>query len=140
MRSRKTIILVLFLLLPAGLSVSRLFSAESNDQQEEKKETSFTEDIQPIFTYNCAIPECHAPPKPAKGMVLTEGEAYQNLVNVRSKESPRQMRVASGDLEKSYLYDKITGNQRDGDRMPPKRRLTRPSIQPEADSTKVGDD
>jgi hypothetical protein len=106
-----------------------LFSAEKDENSVKKKEISFVKDIQPILTKSCAVPECHEGPKPAKGMILTEDQAYKNLVNVKSKESPRQMRVAPGDLKKSYLYDKLTGNQNDGDRMPPKKRLTKENIE-----------
>jgi hypothetical protein len=105
-----------------------LFSAEKIGSST-KKEISFSRDIQPILTKSCAVPECHVGPKPAKGMILTEDQAYNNLVNVKSKESPRQMRVAPGDLKKSYLYDKLTGNHNDGDRMPPKKRLPKESIE-----------
>jgi hypothetical protein len=98
-------------------------------EQKVEMQISFSGDIQPILTKNCAVPECHSGPKPAKGLVLEAGKAYANLVNVKSKESPRQMRVAPGDLKKSYLYDKLTGNQNEGDRMPPKKRLPKESIE-----------
>jgi hypothetical protein len=113
----------------ALVSGMELFSAEKDGNSVKKKEISFVKDIQPILTKSCAVPECHVNPKPAKGMILIEGQAYKNLVDVKSKESPRQMRVAPGDLKKSYLYDKLTGNHNEGDRMPPKKRLPKESIE-----------
>jgi len=78
-------------LLPVTLAVKELSSAQQKEIVEQKVPISFTADIQPIFTENCAVPECHSGPKPAKGMILSEGKAHHNLVNVKSKESPRQM-------------------------------------------------
>lgn len=98
-------------------------------EQKAAEEISFSRDIQPILTKSCAIPECHTGPKPAKGLVLDSAVSYGNLVNIKSKESPRQMRVTPGDLKKSYLYDKLTGNHNEGDRMPPKKRLPKESIE-----------
>ncbi len=120
---------LLFLFIPVILSMTKLFSAEQKTNQDGQKSVSFSQEIQPLFTKNCAVPDCHTGPKPRKGLVLDQEKAYQNLVNVKSKESPRQMRIAPGDLNKSYLFDKITGNQSDGDRMPPKKKLPRESIE-----------
>lgn len=122
-------VLLLFLFIPVILSMTELFPAEQKKNEVSQKSISFSRDIQPLFTKNCAVPDCHTGPKPRKGLILDQGKAYQNIVNVKSKESRRQMRVAPGDLDKSYLYDKITGNQNDGDRMPPKKRLSKEEIE-----------
>ena len=79
---------------------------------------SFSKDIQPIFTKNCAVTECHVMPKPTKKLDLSEGKAYQSIVNVTSREMPKKKIVAPGNLQLSYIYDKLTGNQDEGDRMP----------------------
>ena len=125
MRRLLGVVFFLMATIPISISVKELGLAE----QKVEKEISFTTDIQPILTKSCAVPECHTGPKPAKGLVLDAAKAYFNLVKVKSKESPRQMRVAPGDLDKSYLFDKITGNHNDGDRMPPKKRLPKESIE-----------
>jgi len=129
MRSLQGGVMLLFWFIPVILSMTELFSAEQKKIQDGQKPVSFSQDIQPLFTKSCAVPDCHTGPKPRKGLVLDQGMAYQNLVNVPSKESPRQKRVTPGDLSKSYLYDKITGNQNDGDGMPPKKRLPKESIE-----------
>lgn len=120
-----------FLFIYVSLTISALHSAQDKSKKEEKTKISFSKDIQPIFTKSCAIPDCHSVKshKVPKGMILSEGMAYQNIVNVKSKEMPRAMRVTPGDLNKSYLYDKITGNQDDGDRMPPKKSLAKENIE-----------
>ena len=91
---------------------------------------SFEKQIEPILMNNCAIPECHVAPKPAKGLVLEKGLAYSNVVQVKSHENPSMMIVEPGKANRSYLYQKITGNQNEGDRMPPgKRRLSKNGIE-----------
>lgn len=91
---------------------------------------SFSRDIQPILTKSCAIPECHVAPKPAKKMDLSKGKAYKSIVNIVSREYPRKKIVAPGSIELSYLYDKLTGNHDEGDRMPAgKRALPKAQIE-----------
>ncbi|HYC22895.1 MAG TPA: hypothetical protein VEI94_09330 [Candidatus Bathyarchaeia archaeon] len=70
-------------------------------------------DVQPIFTSTCATSlACHvtgnvvAPP--VNPMDLTAGNAFAQLVNVASSESPLP-RVAPGDPNGSFLIHKITG-------------------------------
>jgi hypothetical protein len=73
---------------------------------------SFANDVQPIFTQNCAIAGCHAgasPPPSSKPLNLEAGQAFANLVGVLSGERPLLMRVAPGDPLNSYLYQKHTG-------------------------------
>lgn len=86
--------------------------------QQSSDKISFDKEIQPILSKNCAVEECHVAPKPTKKLILSAGVAYNNIVNVVSREHSKKKIVAPGNLELSYLYDKITGNQADGDRMP----------------------
>jgi hypothetical protein len=52
-------------------------------------------------------------------MNLKEGSAYASLVGVPSIERPGLMRVAPGDPENSYIYQKLEGSQGiGGQRMP----------------------
>jgi hypothetical protein len=82
----------------------------------------FERDIQPIFTANCALSGCHAGTSPQQGQNLSDGLAYQNIVNVPSHERPGMMRVLPFQPDSSYLVHKIQGDQASvggqGGRMP----------------------
>jgi len=69
---------------------------------------SLSHDIQPIFNQNCVV--CHQGNQPPGGLSLQAGSAYNNLVNVKSTESPL-MRVMPGHPEQSYLINKLLGIQ-----------------------------
>ena len=81
---------------------------------------SFSTDIQPIFTSNCALSSCHNNTAQAE-LILSQGLAYANIVNVDSTQDtqrPVRKRVLPADAANSYLVIKIEGNQTVGDRMP----------------------
>jgi hypothetical protein len=85
----------------------------------------FSQDVLRVFTNNgartCAQAGCHSGASAAAsgGQNLEAANAYANIVNVASTEQPALMRVAPGDSENSYLYQKITGAPGIvGDRMP----------------------
>ena len=46
---------------------------------------------------------------PPMGLVLTDGNAYANLVGVASRERPALQRVNPGDPETSYVIHKLEG-------------------------------
>src|SRR5689334_530452 len=61
---------------------------------------SFSRDIQPIFTQNCAKVGCHAGATShpsSKPLNLEAGQAYTNIVAVFSGQRPTLMRVQPGD-------------------------------------------
>ncbi len=80
----------------------------------------FSMDVQPVFTGKCALADCHGAAKSAS-LQLTAGMAYGNLVNVKSSEDPRFMRIMPGMPDSSYLVMKIEGRQTVGARMPFRR-------------------
>ncbi len=69
---------------------------------------SFANNIQPIFTRTCAIPACHVPPAAGGNLDLTPGQAYGQLVRVKSTQQALR-RVKPGDPNASYLVRKIEG-------------------------------
>lgn len=71
---------------------------------------SFSGQIQPIFTKNCALSGCHAGAHPVHNQNLSAGQAYSNIVNVPSAEKPGYDRVKPFSPDSSYLYLKITGS------------------------------
>jgi len=82
-----------------------------------KDDPSFASDIQAIFSANCALSGCHNA-SAASGLVLSQGLAYANLVNVKSSGEPAKIRVIPNDATNSYLVIKIEGRQSVGGRMP----------------------
>jgi len=74
---------------------------------------SFKNDVQIIFTNNCALSGCHATASTSAGnQNLSAGQAYNNIVSVRSYEMPQYLRVKPFSSDSSYLYMKITGDPR----------------------------
>ena len=71
-----------------------------------------------IFTPTCAVIGCHDPLGQSSQMILTQGQAYGNIVNRPSVEMPGLSRIKPNDVTNSYLYRKITGAGITGDRMP----------------------
>lgn len=82
-----------------------------------KDNPSFANDVQPIFTGNCAVALCHNSTA-QQGLNLTAGVAYDNIVSVNSTEVPSLMIVHPSDASNSYLVHKIEGTQSVGERMP----------------------
>ena len=79
-----------------------------------------TDEIQPIFNTSCALANCHVGDG-AGGLNLEAVRAFDELVGVASTEVDDPL-VAPGDLEHSYLYEKVnTDTPRVGDRMPGER-------------------
>ena len=64
---------------------------------------------QNIFNLDCALSGCHAGTTPQQGQNLSEGQSFNNIVNVPSMEVPSLFRVNPGNPNESYLFLKITG-------------------------------
>jgi Fibronectin type III domain len=85
---------------------------------------SFANDIQAgIFDVHCTASACHSGINPASKQNLTEGQAYNNIVNVNQYEtasdSKTYKRILPGDAANSYMYMKITADPRiTGQQMP----------------------
>jgi hypothetical protein len=64
-----------------------------------------------VFNQNCAIPACHVQGSAAFGLVLSDGQAYDNLVDVPAQgpQSLSILRVKPGDPDSSYLVWKLEG-------------------------------
>ncbi len=89
---------------------------------EEPDLVNFADQIQPILTVTCATSACHSMRGGKAGLVLEEGVAGGNLVNIASTEQPTLRRVLPGDPEQSYLVHKIEGRPGiSGVRMPKAR-------------------
>ncbi|MEH6638182.1 MAG: c-type cytochrome [Porticoccaceae bacterium] len=67
---------------------------------------SLTFDVQPVFDTYCV--QCHMLEVAQAGLVLENGEAYANLVGVKSTQSDL-LRVSPGNSVASYLANKLLG-------------------------------
>jgi hypothetical protein len=74
--------------------------------------------VQAIFSNRCALSGCHTGPSPAQGLNLSLGSAFREIVPIRSTEIPSRFLVNPGDAEASYLFQKVTGENIVGARMP----------------------
>lgn len=72
-------------------------------------EAKFSDIQKNIFSQNCALSGCHTQPAPAAGMDLSQGSAYQNLVNVPSTTDSQIDRVEPGDSDNSMLIMRLEG-------------------------------
>ena len=75
---------------------------------------SLQDDVQPIFTANCALVACHGGPPLGAGMSLAEGTLFdpvQGIVGVTSAQAPLLLRVKPGSSMESYLINKLEGTQ-----------------------------
>jgi hypothetical protein len=73
-------------------------------------EVTFSEIQSEIFTRSCAIPGCHSGQFAAASLDLSEPEAYDNLVNIASRQEPSLMLVAPGKSAQSYIVSKMKGD------------------------------
>ena len=76
-----------------------------------------TDEIQSIFTRSCARANCHIGAG-AANLSLEAGRSFAELVNQPSTQVS-DLLVAPGDLDRSYLYEKVaSAAPRAGERMP----------------------
>ena len=72
-----------------------------------------------VFSPTCAVSGCHLGPSSPFGLDLSQGVAMGHLRNVASVEVPEFDRIEPGRAFESYLYMKVTGDERiQGDPMP----------------------
>src|SRR5262245_59266044 len=86
---------------------------------------SLQNDVQPIFTFSCAVAACHDAASRSGEMVLEEGRLFDpvdGIVGVPSQQAPGVLRVKPGSSAESYLIHKLQGTQDtvggEGDQMP----------------------
>jgi hypothetical protein len=79
---------------------------------------SFENDVQPIFSANCAKTGCHGSNNPMQGQDLSDGNAYANIVGVPTRfptdQNPHQYfdckhmnRIEPGDVNRSFILYKL---------------------------------
>lgn len=120
---KDSITVVLFVLILCG-SVF-LYQCGSDDPSEPStpdetiiSDPSFSQHIQPIFDNNCALALCHVAGTITE-LDLSQGVAYNNIVNIDSGQDQSFKIVLPGNSTDSWLVMKIEGRQTAGLRMPP---------------------
>ena len=72
-----------------------------------------------VFSPSCAVSGCHIGASAPFGLDLSQGNAMGNVRNVPSAEVPEYDRIEPGRAFESYLYMKVTADERiQGDPMP----------------------
>ena len=108
--------------VPGSATITATADAVQGTAQITVEVVTLTNHVQPIFTSNCALSNCHIAPNPQQGQDLSTGQAWSNIVNVPAVQLPTMNRVTPGDTTQSYLFHKIAGTQvtvgGSGSRMP----------------------
>ncbi|HKJ68993.1 MAG TPA: Ig-like domain-containing protein, partial [bacterium] len=79
---------------------------------------SFGDDVQPIFSVNCAVSGCHNAATATQGLSLESNDAHANIVDRPSSEMQSLDRIEPGDPANSFLYLKLNPSPPSGQRMP----------------------
>jgi mono/diheme cytochrome c family protein len=77
---------------------------------------SYARDVEPVFLKACG--HCHGADKPKKGLGLSNGRGYADLVGKPSQEVPDLDLVKPSDPASSYLWQKLSHTAREGKGMP----------------------
>ena len=86
---------------------------------------TFAELHSKVLAPGCVFSSCHQGAAAAGGLSLELAVAYSNLVDVQAVGAPDRVRVVPGDLDASYLLDKLENPSPDaGDPMPPTAPLS----------------
>ncbi len=115
---------VLFVLMVFGIVLFYRCGSDSPtqtdppDQEIIISDPSFSQHIQPIFDNNCALSLCHVAGTITE-LDLSQGAAYNSIVNVDSGQDPSFKLILPGNSTDSWLVMKIEGRQTLGLRMPP---------------------
>lgn len=122
MSRRKSPIVWLIILVGFGLTQCDMGTQPKDTGDNNPPDTSgtvsYSQDVQPIFTNNCAFSGCHGSSGTQQNLVLEEGVAYDNIVSVPSQEMSQYNRIEPGKPDSSYLYLKINPSPPSGSRMP----------------------
>lgn len=97
-------------------------STKASDAVSAQTNVSFENDVQPIFTTNCAKSGCHSSNAPMQGQDLSDGNAFANIVGVPTRydtqlnphtnfECTHMNRVEPGNPDKSFVIYKLENSK-----------------------------
>ena len=123
------IVLIIIFIITAIMFIS--CSEESSTQPEPSSPSNVTlsklSDIQQkVFTQTCALSNCHGSVNNQANLLLTEGNAFSNLVNVQSLLFPQFKRVVPDSSSKSLIIKILRGEV--NPRMPLNRNPLDPAV------------
>ncbi len=95
--------------------------SESDLQPPSGMNATFSSIQKQLFNSSCATSGCHTGNNPQAGLNLSEGSAYNNLINVQSVLYPNLKRVTPGNKEASLLFMVLSYNSET--KMPPTGKL-----------------
>lgn len=114
---RKYIFLLLPTILLAGCSdLGDPVNLDESGDDPGEVPTSFSEDLRPILDMRCT--SCHMQGNAQGGLVLSEGESPDNLLDVESTGYAPDFLVQAGSRNSSVLYLKLAGDAAYGSTMP----------------------
>ena len=94
----------------AGLAVlTGVACAGDGTGLELEDQMTLSGEVQPIFTNSCAISGCHTGANAQRGLNLSVGQTYANVLNVPSRELSTMNLVTPGEPDNSYLVHKVQG-------------------------------
>jgi hypothetical protein len=101
-----------FLCIVAALCIAAFMHCSDDSSgpagPDDSENPSLANDLQPMFTGVCVRSGCHTTPG-AQSLTLSEGKSYSNLVNVNSIQIPALKRVRPGNIDSSYVVNKLDG-------------------------------
>lgn len=86
--------------------------------------SKFSEIQSRVFTPTCAVAGCHGGSNVQANLSLSEGNAYNNLVNKQSFRNPNFVRVKPGDSGNSFLIKMLRNTGEGTTVMPPTGKLS----------------
>ncbi len=127
MRSIKlffTVPAILFFVFVSGCKDNIVM--ENDLQTPSGMKATFSDIQKQLFNSSCALSGCHAGNNPQAGVNLSEGSAYNNLINIQSTLYPSFKRVTPGNKGTSLLYMVLSYNSET--KMPPTGKMAQSVI------------
>lgn len=117
----KALVLSIFVIFLAGCADQIVSDCDDTQPVAGALKLNTFEGIQTkLFNTTCALSGCHGDNGTQANLLLVEGEAYANLVNVQSYLFPQMVRVEPGDAENSLIIKVLRGELL---QMPPDSKL-----------------
>lgn len=103
-------VLIVVLLISCGGSEST-DEGDDNPDDTDTLEATLSSIQSNIFTPTCATSSCHSSATSSGGLSLSDGDSFGELVGVESDGASGVNLVTAGDVDASYLINKLEGTQ-----------------------------